>query len=263
MRRVTAAGRALASATALLLACGDSNAEVCGLDASASALFGAVPDAGSRDGQGVVGLLIPVGERGIELCSGAVIAPNVVLTARHCLGPDPDPKPRPDRPAQVHVGASLSVASAFPIAELIVHDERDLALAVLAGGALPRPSLTVLPLAFDDEIRVGDRATLAGYGLDENGDVGERRFVEETVVEVDDEHVIVDGEGESGACTGDSGGPLLLRSASGELRVAGVLSVGSASCIEIDVYQRVGPVADWLNEQLDRIQLEPSEPGGC
>jgi hypothetical protein len=156
-----------------------------------------------------------------------------------------------------------NAASGLPIAELIVHGERDLALAVLAPGAVAKAPLTVLPLAFEDEVRVGDRATLAGFGLDENGDVGERRFVEETIVEVDDELVVVHGEGESGACTGDSGGPLLLRTASGELRVAGVLSVGSASCVEIDVYQRIGPVADWLHEQLDRVAREPLERDGC
>jgi V8-like Glu-specific endopeptidase len=48
-------------------------------------------------GAGVVGLLIPVGERGMELCSGAVIAPNVVLSARHCLGADPDLTPHSER----------------------------------------------------------------------------------------------------------------------------------------------------------------------
>jgi Trypsin len=264
----------LAAAGALLVACDDPDEDSCrGIDPIESALFGAGTDAGSMDGEGVVGLLVPIGARGTQLCSGTLIAPNVVLTARHCLGPDLDPEPDPDpsssRRARAHVGMTLQgLQQPLPIRAFIGHDERDIALAVI-----DRPpglrDLTVLALAFDDEIRVGDRATLAGYGLDENGDAGERRFVEESVVDVDDELVVVDGAGESGACTGDSGGPLLLRTVHGELRVAGVLSVGSASCTELDVYQRVAPVEDWLNEELDRIadelaqELERANGGGC
>jgi hypothetical protein len=243
----------------LLGGCGDDDERSCrGIERNESALFGAGVDAGSPQADGVVALLAQTGARSAELCSGAVIASNVVLTARHCA------KPLPGRNARVLFGPSLQDPTrAVAIVDFIVDEERDIALAVLDSGSVLREPPTVLPLALRAEISVGDRATLAGFGLDEDGNFGERRFVDEPIVDLDDELVVVDGAGASGACTGDSGGPLLLRTALGELRVAGVLSVGSASCNAIDVYQRVAPVADWLSEQLDRLALELEAFGGC
>jgi hypothetical protein len=239
----------------LLLGCDDGGEEnscrgLDGLGRGEGALFGAKADAGGPSGEGVVALLSPVGSRGAQLCSGALIAPNAVLTARHCV------EQRPAASASVVLGPSLQrPEGTLRVDQFIYDEERDLAVVVIkpefADSRAP-----ALPLVGSDEINVGDQATLAGFGVDEDGNVGERRFVNEPIVAVDDELLTVDGGGKSGACMGDSGGPLLLRAASGELRVAGVLSVGSASCNELDVYQRIAPVADWLNDTLDVAAAE-------
>ncbi len=73
----------------------------------------------------------------------------------------------------------------------------------------------------------------------------------ERVTSVEESFIITDGAGVSGACNGDSGGPLLTRDASGELQLAGVLSGGSASCTGVDEYVRADAIADWATARIE------------
>lgn len=223
------------------------------LEPARQALFGADPDAGGTDVSGVVALLTQVSAQFAELCSGTLIAPNLVLTARHCLPAN--------KSADVFFGSSIDDADDVrPVTEVFANEDRDLAVAVLlpARGAGPQP--TPLPLAFDDAVGVGETAKLAGFGRSERG-FGQLLFVDERIADFDDEFVLVDGEGKSGACTGDSGGPLLLER-DGQLRVLGVLSGGSASCTELDVYQRVAPVERWLQLVIEQTEPQRNAAGG-
>jgi hypothetical protein len=251
---------ALAAMAAAAAGCGgdDAGNDCRGVERGEAALFGAGPDAGSDQVDGVVALIAQTSARSGELCSGALFAPDMVLTARHCI--------ERAGASSVLVGAAIQDAEqVLPIDYFYADEDRDLAIAVLTAGAIARgrePS--VIPLGLQDELAIGERATLAGFGLDEDGNIGERRFVDEPIVQLDDELVVVDGAGKSGACVGDSGGPLLIRR-DGELRVAGVLSGGSSSCTDLDVYQRVTPVADWLREAIDEVAAERGETSrdGC
>lgn len=56
---------------------------------------------------------------------------------------------------------------------------------------------------------------------------------------------MVHGHGNSGACSGDSGGPLLARDEHGRVRVVGLLDAGHASCVEDDRYTRTDVLASW------------------
>ncbi|HMI93619.1 MAG TPA: hypothetical protein VK509_19735, partial [Polyangiales bacterium] len=76
MRHVLLAGALLG--LGLLAGCDDADESSCrGNERSEAALFGATADAGTDQGEGVVALLAQTGTRTAELCSGAVIAPNV------------------------------------------------------------------------------------------------------------------------------------------------------------------------------------------
>ncbi len=86
---------------------------------------------------------------------------------------------------------------------------------------------------------VGELLQLAGVGVDENGQLGRRNFTVEPVVEVTSDHILMDGRGRSGACFGDSGGPLLGRGDDGTVRVFGSLEAGSSDCLGLDLYARV------------------------
>jgi hypothetical protein len=131
------------------------------------------------------------------------------------------------------------------------HGEYDVAIAELEVAVPTDVAIPLEPIGDDVELEVGMLATLVGYGLTEDDRLGTRLFLKEPVVDIDDDFVTVDGAGVTGACVGDSGGPLLVRDDEGHHRIAGVLSTGSASCLGIDLYQRLEAVRGWL------------EPDGC
>jgi len=177
------------------------------------------------------------------LCSGVRIAPSWALTAGHCAGPE----------RTVFYGDDGGVQE---VTAWLVHPEVDVALASLGAGDCG----TFLPLVDPERTPSRlSRATLAGYGLDGEGELGRLGFLVEKVVSVTPDAVEVSGFGASGACVGDSGGPLLVRDEAGRVGVLGVLSTGAASCVETDHYLRVEPLLAWLRALLEL----PEAPDAC
>jgi hypothetical protein len=219
-----------------------------------AALFYGSPDAGAlalpaEQALAIGGVRLAGG--GSLLCTATLIDAGLVVTAAHCgrLGS-----------VELLFGAS----AVLPINELVMHPDLDLMLIevdpdlVAATGARP---IALFRGAIGDDWR-GQRLTLAGLGQTESGSSGERRFVEEQVVKVTGTELWVDGMGASGACGGDSGGPLLARDDSGAVRVAGVLDRGSRDCLGIDVYTRADVVAAWMRTGWAEIAGEGDE-GAC
>jgi hypothetical protein len=226
----------------------DELAGECGAAAVTAPLFGASTDPfelEAREQNAIVALTLSQEDAGQGLCTGVLIAPRRVLTARHCADLLP-------HGVSVFVGPSVDEhAFRTLVLDFDSHEELDVAIAELED-AIPSELATPLePISEREELEIDMHVILAGYGLTEDDQVGVRLFVQEPIKEIASDVVVVDGGGETGACVGDSGGPLLMRDDEGRHRIIGVLSAGSASCLNIDVYQRLEALSAWL------------EPSGC
>lgn len=180
-----------------------------------------------------------------SFCTGTLIAPDVVLTAHHCTAGQAASRLRvlfgPD-----DFNPELVLAAV----EKREHDQLDLALLRLE--ALPSSSLDVSPIPIVTRplgpADIGITLEQAGFGQTESGDDDGLYFVTERLwgYEGPASYLVVDGQGERGVCTGDSGGPSMRRNAEGEARVVGALGWGDYSCVDRDRYARVDVVRPWI-----------------
>ncbi len=182
--------------------------------------------------QGVIA--IRIGHEGI--CSGTLIAPEVVLTAGHCMryhehGYDFDFTVEPES-IVIYAGANVSKDSRFvaKAERIIVHPDwngkfkdshADLALILLDRPAedLPSYGLRRLPAPL-----VASEGRLVGYGdAKDDGRMGVHRAGATTLLKIGP--TLIETGTPSNACQGDSGGPLLTLQ-DGRWVVTGVTSFG-------------------------------------
>lgn len=210
---------------------------------------------GSEDIRAIVAIRDGDGPRA-ALCAGALVRPDRVLTSAHCLVMQ---SPR------VQIELADTVQRFASVVNADAHPELDVALMTISPPLSAEEQQAIHPLAAGFNLAqtnwVGERVELAGYGVSELGQPDGLRFAVESVFELNDTKIRVNGWHRSGACEGDSGGPLLIRDAAGRPTVAGVLSTGSASCVERDSYIRADKFAAWLESLLGATTRDPPECG--
>jgi hypothetical protein len=253
-----------------------------------AALQGGTVDAVDR---AVVGILAQR-TAGRQICSGTLIASNVVITARHCVAETfPDvvrcghaPIGRTVSAAAVDVMTTITTDNSLPDDAGAHHAAReirvvpggddacgfDLAAIVLAD-AVPRSEATPIVPRFDPPVADGEAYSAFGFGATcslTSGqekcylESGTRRRVDGLKVQCAEQcpdwtFAATEFQGDDDLCEGDSGGPAL--DAMGQL--IGIGSRGSAdadgSCVD-GVYVRV---AAW-REFLTTVVREGAGDGG-
>jgi secreted trypsin-like serine protease len=192
-------------------------------------------------------------------CTGLLIAPEVVLTAAHCLDAEPQ-----DLEIEVHFGDRVVAIKKF-----VVHpsyerldNEKIFGHVMTKGGAndvalifLAQPMNSITPALLPDQgyhIKDKTRVTMAGYGFigpDEDNESGDLRYVEVPVKEISKGRLTL--EGKKTSCHGDSGGPLLLQKGTRWMSI-GVVSIGD--CIEIATPMRTSHFSAWIQEQIEEFR---------
>ncbi len=191
----------------------------------AAALVGGAPPAVQTIARHVV-LIVGGG----SACTGVAIAPDLVLTAAHCVmkgGKFRLASFESNRPMIRNV-MSVAAHPQFTLQE----DAPDVALIRLA----PLPQGQLLPVAFSDRrapITVGDRFIVAGFGISKMGDrrsAGKLRAAtlmatgrpNTQLVSLIDPQTLGEKAG-LGVCNGDSGGPV-FEERDGRLTLIGIIS---------------------------------------
>lgn len=218
---------------------------------------------------------------GVDLCSGALVAPDVVLTAGHCttafaakdaeIAVTFDPEPTAEStfiagtpytaPGFAPDGVPGLPGAAAQDVGVVVLDEP---VSLDSYGALPENDV-------DDALAIEDQPlTIVGYGVQEITRGG-RQFGYGSraaatlapltdLVALDDQYLalVASAGQDGGACFGDSGGPVLL----GSRTVVGVVAAGEEGCGGLSLATRLDTpdVVAFLERFLDDVPAPADEP---
>ena len=202
------------------------------------------------------------------MCSGTLIAPDVVLTAGHCI--DTHPK--------LVVVGSVDLARpggmAIPVKSATAYpswkSSYDVGVLVLDHAAPATPRAIASACTVKEHLAAGAKVHVVGFGLTTVSGDGTNTRLHEAMIPVDDPTCTQDsacqpsvapggeftavGSGVD-ACFGDSGGPIYIDTKSGPALI-GVVSRGEAligePCGGGGVYVRADAVAHWIEKTTGR-----------
>jgi len=196
---------------------------------------------------------------GSALCTGSLVAPDVVLTARHCVSETaeniqcdrPGVQVRGDRDPRtmlIYAGESANGKAIARGRALVVPGSHRLCGADAAAIVLDRNVTGIPPLRISSPPSPGAKVTAVGYGR--QGPYGEAGWKMKRTIRILDVEKTELEVGE-GTCPGDSGGPLLDSNGA----IVGIVSRGRMPCDRsstTNIYSR----ADVHRDLVEKAVLE-------
>jgi len=209
------------------------------LTASAEAVLLGTP---SRDPDGLRRSVVSIENSAGELCSGALIGPNLVLTAAHCMTDRASYRvvatSRSFRPQRLRV-AAVTIHPSF-VTGTTPRTQPGVDLAIVKLERPLGPEFSPLDPSLGGRIDTGTMVTIAGFGVLLERRKATARTLRQTnlvslgplevanrVLIVVDPNRLAETPG-AGACRGDSGGPILAAT-SGGYRLYGIVSWSSGA----------------------------------
>lgn len=204
----------------------------------------------------------------MALCSGTLVAPDVVLTAGHCIE---------TKPFEVILGTTdyaVPGGEAIPVTKAIAYPDwkhaYDVGILVLAHPAKATPRAIAGACTVKEHLADGVKVHVVGFGLTSASGMGQNTKLHEADLPVTDAactrvdacnpEIAPNGELAAGgrgtdSCFGDSGGPIFVPTTAGAA-LLGVVSRGEGTsgspCAGGGVYERADKVVAWIEAEAHR-----------
>ncbi|MBX3162440.1 MAG: trypsin-like serine protease [Deltaproteobacteria bacterium] len=218
-------------------------------------------------------------------CTGTLIAPDVVLTAGHCIDASPYEVAVDTIDYAKPGGQRIAVASARAYPDW--QERYDVGILMLDHVALPRPATIAAACTAKRGLVEGAQVRAVGFGVTSPSGDDDNTALHEVELPVRDPacttdaaciaaiapggELIAGGRGRD-SCFGDSGGPVFLDTAKGPV-LAGVVSRGVANaprpCGGGGIYVRADKVMTWVKRTTGRTfarsacDAGPADDGGA
>lgn len=203
----------------------------------------------------VVGILLAQGAG----CTGTLVAPDLVLTAAHCISPRSLGQPSQQAVTDGTVvffdstnlpvnGQTINAADTIPHPSFVQPGDPDVGLIRLAN---PKNDREPSPINFDPGAAPpGTAVDMVGYGVNDSGGAGPLFYLANKVTTScsaggfsDATFLCFNQQDGTGKCSGDSGGPSFL---AGTDTVVGITSFGDRDCQVFGADMRTDASADFL-----------------
>ncbi|MBN2724640.1 MAG: trypsin-like serine protease [Deltaproteobacteria bacterium] len=198
-----------------------------------------------------------------NVCSGTLITDIHVLTAAHCAS---DYNGSAISPSELRFAFGDDMEDpdgVFTVTSVKVNPDysywgtttgTDHAVLTLSESPLDSLDIEPIPVNFEDISFLKDKyVQQVGFGITEdNYDNTLKWWTPELVSSFasSEGDMVVDGQGESSVCSGDSGGPSLYHMEGNIVSVVGTVSWGDQSCVDNDHYAMTNWDDDWLSANI-------------